>query len=131
VTEHEVLRRRVDRQDLQRLRDEQLGVAEGVPLRIEDVAVPEAAERRQVTAQGAQDVVRVPAQDPAVEQRIAEILRDALASTAESGHVITTVRMEYQTRARPAPAGRWRPSRAAGPVLGSVRSPNAPPAWQA
>ena len=66
VAEDRILRRRVDRQDLQRLRQEVLGVGERQRMRREDVrAPPAAAEMR-----------GVPRQHPRREQRIAEIARD-------------------------------------------------------
>ena len=63
VAEDRILRQRVDRQHLQRLRQEVLGVGERQRMRREDVGVPPAAS----------EMRGVPRQHPRREQRIAEV----------------------------------------------------------
>ena len=73
VDEDRVLRDRVDRKDHHRLRGEMFRVRKRERMRIVDVRVPVLAKRAQVTGRRAQQVLGVPRQDPAVEQRIAQV----------------------------------------------------------
>ena len=67
---------RVDRKNLNRLREEMLGVGQRQRLGMKDVRVPEPFQGAEIARQESQQVVRIPGKDPRVQQRVAEIPRN-------------------------------------------------------
>ena len=76
VREDDVAGYREDRERLQHLRRQMLGVRQGQRLRIEDVAVPVLQQCGRVAAEGTQHLAARPQQHPAVEQRVAGVSGD-------------------------------------------------------
>ena len=76
VREDRVPGDRVDGQNHHRLCGEMLRVRQGQGMRVVDVRLPVVAERLKLTAERAQQMVRVPRQNPGVEQWIAEVGRE-------------------------------------------------------
>ncbi len=82
VAEDRVARDRVHRQDLKRLRDQMLGVRERQRCRVKDVRIEESRDAREIAAGDREKLLRVPGEDPHVEERIAEIRRHVASETA-------------------------------------------------
>ena len=78
VCEDDVAGRGDDRQRLQHLRRQMLRVRERQRRRIEDVAVPIIAKRRNVASERTQHLPARPEQNPRVEQRVAQVARNLL-----------------------------------------------------
>ena len=73
IGEQDVTGQGIDRCALQRLRDEQLGLSEGIRRRMEDVGMPPVGEGAEIAVQQAPGLMEVPGENPAVQQRITEI----------------------------------------------------------
>jgi hypothetical protein len=76
VAEQRILRHRPHRQNLDGLRGQVLGVCKRVRVRMKDVGVPIAGEGTEMSFQGAQQMIRIPGENPAVEEWIAEVAGD-------------------------------------------------------